>query len=74
MQKYHWNKNNEYEIKFCVYYRARRAHENTRPLLDEYERRTGTRQKYSHLEYLYDNLKDSFYQDLQEYRTQKLGL
>jgi hypothetical protein len=47
-----------------------RVHENTRPLLDEYERRTNTRQRYTHLEYMYEKLKESHYQDLQEHQKQ----
>jgi len=51
-----------------------RVHENTRPILDEYEKRTGTSQRYIHLEYLYDALKESYYQDLHNYREHVLNI
>jgi len=50
-----------------------RVHENTRPILDEYEKVTGTRQRFLHLEYLYDSLKKSYYQDLQDYKEHVLN-
>jgi len=46
-----------------------RTYENTKSLFEEYERRTGTPQRYRHLEYLYENVKDLYYQQAQDIKT-----
>jgi len=46
-----------------------RVHEHMTPYLEEYERRTGRPQTYTHLKYLYEHVKDSYYQDTQAIKT-----
>jgi len=46
-----------------------RVHEHMTPYLEEYERRTGRPQPYTHLKYLYEHVKDRYYQDAQAIKT-----
>ena len=45
------------------------VHERVMPFLLEYERRSGRPQTYTHLKYLYEHLKDSYYQIAQDIKT-----
>ena len=46
-----------------------RVYEHTMPFLEEYERRTGRPQRYTHLKYLYEHVKDLYYQIVQDIKT-----
>jgi hypothetical protein len=46
-----------------------RIYENTKSGFEEYQRRTGRPQRYLYLEYLYENVKDQYYQDVQDIKT-----
>jgi hypothetical protein len=46
-----------------------RIYENTRSGFDEYERRTKTPQRHSYLEFLYEQVKDSYYQAVQDIKS-----
>ncbi len=46
-----------------------RVYENTMPFLEEFERRTGRPQRYTYLKYLYEHVKDSYYQIAQDIKT-----
>ena len=45
------------------------VHERVMPFLLEYERRSGRPQTYTHLKYLYEHVKDSYYQYAQDIKT-----
>ena len=46
-----------------------RVYEHMTPYLEEYERRTGRPQIFPHLKYLYEHLKDRYYQAAQAIKT-----
>ena len=50
-----------------------RVYENTRPLLDEWEKKTKTMQGFPHLEYMYMELKDAHSKLERDYLKNKYG-